>query len=75
MRFVQDNITRLIGRSQPATAMLPGKLDRRLGQKASRHHIRVESRSGLFICQTGLLRFGSELFLDFESNRVAWSVS
>jgi hypothetical protein len=71
MRFVQDNITRLIVRHQPATAMLPGKLDRRLGQKPSCHHIRVERRSGLFIGQTGLLRLGGELFLDLESNRVA----
>jgi hypothetical protein len=75
MRFVQDNITGFIGGHQPATAMLPGKLDRRLGQKARRHHVRVESRSSLFIGQTGLLGLGGEFFLDFESNRVAWSVS
>lgn len=71
MRFVQDDITGFIGRHQPATAILPCKLGGRLGQKPRGHHVRVESRSGLFVGHTRLLRLGGELFFDLLSNRVA----
>lgn len=71
MRFVQHNITSLVGRHQPATTILLGKVGGEFREEARSHHVGVEAGFGFLVCETGVFGFGGEFLFDFGTNRVA----
>lgn len=75
MRRVKHHVAGLIVTDKPSLAVPPTKVSGTVAKETSRHHVGVESISGLLFCHAGFARLAGKFFFNLGTERLSCRIN